>query len=87
MVASTSFPTTEGAGVAVGAGVLVGIGVLVCVGVIVGPNTCPGPQAEIAKLIDNKTANGIRIDWILCLVFISSPALSRAHPAATQREP
>jgi hypothetical protein len=75
-------------GVADGAnvGVMVGVDVKVGVGVIVGPNTCPGPQAEIAKPIDNKTANGTRIDWILCFVFISSPVLSWAHPAAIQSE-
>ena len=70
-----------GASVEVGVmvGVSVGIGVFVGVGVIVGPNACPGLQAEIAKPIDNKTATGIRIDWILCFVFIFSSALSRAH--------
>jgi hypothetical protein len=73
----------DGANVAVMAGVSVKVGV----GVIAGPNACPSPQAEIAKLIDNTAANGIRIDCFLCFVFIASPALSRAHPAATQSEP
>jgi len=64
-------------GVADGAnvGVRVGVNVKVGVGVIVGLNSCPSPQAEIAKLIANKTANGIRIDRILRLAFIFSPAL------------
>jgi len=76
-------------GVADGAnvGVMVGVDVKVGVGVIAGPNTCPGPQADIAKLIDNKTANGTRIDWILCLAFISSPRAITGAPDGCSSEP
>ena len=69
-------------GVRVSVGVFVGIGVLVGVGVAAGPNIRPGAQLDMAKLKSKTNIIAVR-----CLVFISSPALSRAHPAATQSEP
>ena len=74
-----------GVSVAVGGiGVLVdvGVGVFVGVGVTVGPNNCPGPQLDIARLKSNTS-----IMVVSCFVFIFSPALSQARLIATQSEP
>jgi hypothetical protein len=73
-------------GVAVGTNVAVGgIGVFVDVGVNVGTNACPGPQAEIVRLVDSKITNKLLTDLTRRFVFISSPALPRARPAAAQK--
>ena len=68
-----------GTGVFVAVGVSVGVNVGNGVGVTVGPNNCPGAQLDIAKLKSKTNIVAVR-----CLVFISSPALSRARPAAAQ---
>ena len=66
-------------GVEVAAGVEVATGVEVEVGVAVGPNNCPDPQLNITKLKNKTNTMAVRFE-----VFISSPALSRAYPAAAQ---
>ena len=66
-------------GVRVSVGVFVAIGVLVGVGVAVGPNICPGAQLDMTRLKSKTNIIAVR-----CLVFMFSPSLSRAHPAATQ---
>ena len=66
-------------GVEVAAGVEVATGVEVNVGVAVGPNNCPEAQLDKAKLKSRTIIIAVR-----CLVFIISPALSRARPAVTQ---
>jgi len=71
----------DGSGVCVNVGSGVGVIVLVGIGVAVGPNNCPDPQLNIAKL-KSKT----NIILVRCFVFIFSPALSRAHPATVQGE-
>ena len=71
-----------GMGVAVAIGVAVIVGVEVIVGVAVGPNNCPGAQLDMTRLKSKTNIIAVR-----CLVFIISPALSRAHPADSQTEP
>ena len=79
------FVAVGGIGVSIavgGTGVFVAVAVIVGVGVTVGPNNCPGAQLDKTKL---KSRTSIMV--VRCLVFIFSPALSWAYPAATQSEP
>jgi hypothetical protein len=54
-----------GVGVEVGMGVEVDVGVMVGVAVGAGPNNCPGPQPDTAKLKPRMSTTAIR-----CLVFM-----------------
>ena len=78
VVGTTVYVAVGGIGVLVD----VGVGVFVGVGVTVGRNICPGAQLDKAKLKSRTNIIAIR-----CLVFIISPALSRARPNVSQVRP
>ncbi len=59
----------------IGVGVSVDVGVGGRVGVKVGPNNCPDPQPDIAKLVINTNVANVR-----CFMFIISPASMAGTP-------